>query len=818
MKKLFVILIIFSLVSASCIILPAPAPTVIPPTAAVLSTSSMSPTASAAPSISPSATLEQTPAPSASPESTVTAPAPQASFAPLSPIAAGTPVTLTFLQMIDRTSGWGIESTGHIVRTTNGGRAWQDVTPPQGAYIHSGFFALDSDNAWASPKSWCGANIGDCQGADQTVNAAIVWHTTDGGQSWQSSQAFSLVTPSGSDPMAYWPHLFFIDSQTGWNITWVSASQNGQIFQELFKTSDGGATWQLQAGEAELQKSFTGGVGSFVFIDAQTGWAVENGSAGNPVRINKTTDGGQTWTVAPIPNIDQLSGASSSSCSVAPAYQATSTSGIGVACSAGGGVNFFDLSLDSGQTWLTWQDSIGESFYNAQTGWRLTTTASNSQNQLQQTSDGGKTWQTLKVVSWQNSQFDFVDQQNGMAIVTIGAASALLSTADGGKTWQEIKPVAAATIAAARLNLNNIKIYTEKSGWATAYIPDGNTFLLHTTDGGQTWQDVTPDIVANVPFSTSFLDENTAWVYSQNSNTGQTSGANLLRTTDGGSTWKVITHSLPQDFLFGSPWMTFLNLKEGWTETYGAGAGQAHIQMFATHDGGVSWSQVMLVNPDSSPGSQPGTLDLCNICEDNFYYDPIRQFITYGDMASDPVGKVRASIAFDQGKTWKELELPFPSAKFADALVAPQDPVFFNKNEGVLPVRLVKFNTDGSNAYNVLALYTTQDGGLSWTPDPVVVENVSSQSDIHFVSPQDAFVACDVDLCATNDGAQTWQALHANLNFNSSGASQKYVWQYEFTSTAIGWAISTDGNTYSLWQTQDGGHTWEEMHPTVITK
>ncbi len=820
MRKLFVILVLFSLVSASCIILPAPALTATPASPAVLSTASIIPKARVTPSTSHSTTPTQTPAPSATPASvastaTASVPAaPEATFAANLPIAAGQPITLTFLQMIASSSGWGIESTGHIVRTSDSGGSWQDITPPQGTFDRSGFFALDASHAWATPRSWCGPHIGDCQGADQPVNAALVWRTSDGGQSWQPSQAFWLMPSGSSAQAAYRPHLFFLNVQTGWNLAWVSVGQDGQISQQLFKTSDGGATWQLQA---DLLKSFTEGVSSFVFVDAQTGLVVENGPVGAPASLYKTSDGGQSWTLAPVPDLAKLAEAAKSSCRLAPAYKTASANVLALACSTPGGVNFFDLSSDAGQSWHGWGASIGTSFYDGQTGWRLTP-GNNSQFWLQHTSDGGNTWQTLKVVSWQAIQFSFVDPQTGLAIVSIGATSALLRSSDGGKTWQELKPVASATIAAARLNLNHIQMYAENSGWATAYLADGNTFLLHTVNGGQTWQDVRPDIVSKVPFSASFLDENTAWVYNQYTASQTGSPTNLARTTDGGRTWKVITRSMPQDFLIGSAGMTFLNLKEGWTEVYGAGAGQAHIDLYASHDGGISWNQVLLANPDVNSGDPPGTLNLCNICGDSFYYDPIRQFITYGDLASDPVGKVRSSISFDQGTTWKELDLPFPSTKFADALVTPQDPTFFNKNEGVLPVRLVKFNADGTDAYDVLAIYTTQDGGLSWTPNLVVLENVGAQAVVHFVSPQDAFVACGADLCATHDGAQSWQALHANLNFSPSDTSEDYVWQVEFASTAVGWAISTDGIAYSLWKTDDGGQTWKEIHAEVIMK
>ena len=406
------------------------------------------------------------------------------------------------------------------------------------------------------------------------------------------------------------------------------------------------------------------------------------------------------------------------------------------------------------------------------------------------------------------------------AAVSPAPPSSPQSTATEVATEASTQSVAPVTTPAGQpVNLTSIHMYSETSGWAQANIPDSGAILLHTVDGGQTWKEVTPEIVSNGSFGASFLDENTAWVYAPDS-----SGSNvsLARTLDGGSTWETINRSLPEAFISLSAGITFLNQEEGWAQVYDVGAGQAYVQVYTTQDGGTSWDQVMLGSPEENAGEPPGTLHLCNICSDNFYYDPVRQLITYGDLASDPVGNVRASISFDQGKTWKDFKLLFPSAKFADALVAPQAPVFFNQSDGVLPVGLVKLNTDGTHAYDVLAIYTTHTGGVSWTPNPVLLNEVGNlgfnHSVIDFVSSQDAFVPCGEDLCVTNDGLQTWRALHANLNFTYSEANPEYVQQFDFISPLMGWAISTNGDTYSLWKTSDGGHTWEKLNPLFMMK
>jgi len=162
-----------------------------------------------------------------------------------------------------------------------------------------------------------------------------------------------------------------------------------------------------------------------------------------------------------------------------------------------------------------------------------------------------------------------------------------------------------------------------------------------------------------------------------------------------------------------------------------------------------------------------------------------------------------------------------PSSKYADGLVVPQMPYFYNEKDGYLPFGITKYNSDYTvHVYSVLAVYTTQDGGLSWTPNPTVLENdqntVLSHQVLDFVSPTDAFVACGSDLCVTHDGAKTWQKLPASLNF-SYVEGKTYVNWFTFTSLNAGWATtsSPDGSVSTFWRTTDGGMTWTEFTPRL---
>ena len=141
--------------------------------------------------------------------------------------------------------------------------------------------------------------------------------------------------------------------------------------------------------------------------------------------------------------------------------------------------------------------------------------------------------------------------------------------------------------------------------------------------------------------------------------------------------------------------------------------------------------------------------------------------------------------------------------------MAPQEPVFFNQQDGFLPFNIIKYKSDRSQEYCILAIYATHNGGQTWIPNATLVENVHLNTIMDFVSLQDIFAECGNDLCATHDGAHTWQQLHSNLDFDN-------VPEINFASPSFGWAIATDGSSYSLWKTIDGGVRWIKLSPTLI--
>jgi hypothetical protein len=350
-------------------------------------------------------------------------------------------------------------------------------------------------------------------------------------------------------------------------------------------------------------------------------------------------------------------------------------------------------------------------------------------------------------------------------------------------------------------------MFSEAAGWALVSKADFTNSLLHTTDGGQSWTNVTPPNLPANDFVSFFLNTQSAWIYDYNYPTN-----GLVHTADGGKTWTKLIQSLPiPNGQYDGTSITFLDENNGWLKTISVGTAHCEFTLFGTHDGGATWNQIMLSDPPNTITSSafPGDLSVCSICGDSFYYDPTRMVVVNGDLASDSSGSVRLSVSFDLGKTWKDHILPMPASQYKDGLVAPQAPVFLNQQDGFLPFNIIKYKSDQSQEYSVLALYATHDGGLSWILNSTVVENVYLNNIVDFVSLQDNFATCGNDLCATHDGAHTWQPLHSNLDFD-------YVTKIDFVSPSTGWAITTDDSSSSLWKTVDGGASWIKLSPTLI--
>jgi photosystem II stability/assembly factor-like uncharacterized protein len=432
------------------------------PTAYTSSTPHATATLPRLPTMTRTLAIQEVPSSLFGPEASLTALAgmfPSTTPTPVPTLLPGEKIVLTWIDMRPAGAGWAIEASGKIVHTRDGGSTWKDVTPTPDRYVPGGFFALDAQRAWATP--FVGGGMYSVA-SSTSPRGATLWHTTDGGASWQPSPALCLsglcgayydVSPAFIDPLA----LQFLDESHGWMLLNVEH----HMFQDryrVFRTTDGGSTWEF------LSDNMTGpmamAVTGLAFQDDRTGWlgVDQMGGAASPSAdwgLYRSGDGGKTWQYRDAPAPQALPpGTSPSSlwCGTSSLnFLPPSTLDTTVVCTT------FDYSSpapypyyyfhfhspDGGASWRSWQATGAVDFASARVGWRIEDPGVGQVKQLQQTLDGGATWSTVDRVAWPQTQLDFLDNLEGWGLVGSGEEAVIVHSLDGGRSWSQVVPLAA---------------------------------------------------------------------------------------------------------------------------------------------------------------------------------------------------------------------------------------------------------------------------------------------------------------------------------------------------------------------------------------
>ena len=189
----------------------------------------------------------------------------------------------------------------------------------------------------------------------------------------------------------------------------------------------------------------------------------------------------------------------------------------------------------------------------------------------------------------------FADPRNGWAV---GEQNTILRTTDGGATWKRLGE-------AARAVLRRVAFQSPTDGWIESQV---GAALLHTRDGGETWQPATPirasSFGAGVPLGAAWVLVDTIGVW-RSDDQGQTwqklggvprndyaslaaiddkrlvlggDRGRIALTTDGGATWSE--RVVPGDA--GVEAIQFVTPQLGWIT-------RRYAPPLATIDGGATW-------------------------------------------------------------------------------------------------------------------------------------------------------------------------------------------------------------------------------------
>lgn len=357
----------------------------------------------------------------------------------------GQAVDIMYMDMIDENTGWGVGSVfqpealvEHILRTTDGGHTWQDVSPPQASLLSpeegitrmrvAGYF-LDHNTAWVTYHEM-----------DQTFNFKV-WRTFDGGQTWELSEL--IKEDEVWDSLVHWQ---FIDANQGWAMLGGGAAA-GASPVTLLHTTDGGQNWETffsgSTGDGPL---YSGQKTGMHFLDAQTGLITISDPSPKPSLL-WTHDGGRTWerqVVSPPQNPPEF--ITDYGCTASkPQLFSTSFAALIISCNYADKNDVYRaksaiyVTADGGSSWqiLASPQEILD-YFNTQLGFNL------SQDLL----DIPDVFQFEKVVSlvWSKpmnqfgEQIHFVTEQTGWMINFEPPHYSLSFTSDGGITWQPLEP------------------------------------------------------------------------------------------------------------------------------------------------------------------------------------------------------------------------------------------------------------------------------------------------------------------------------------------------------------------------------------------
>ncbi|MBP5372047.1 MAG: hypothetical protein J6Y55_09030, partial [Bacteroidales bacterium] len=453
-----------------------------------------------------------------------------------------------FIMYKDGLTGFITNSKG-AYRTLNGGITWEKL-PLTGIPSKIDGYEVNLVNLYFKTKDVVFYIL------TNKVNGKRIYKSSDCGNTWK--EVAKDIYPNYGLPVGI---LVF-------NMHWNG--ETGYLYGNAFyaKTEDGGETWKKYCYDESLYE-----------VEQEVIWSYDNGAAiisedqhttnrvffskdGNPTEkynvqltgdyyltmaqdINghlyalndhgdfwHSTDSAKTWTTQSIGEENDYLGISgmhffNEKVGVVVGYNLTSY-----------------VTTDGGKTWTKYVHGGGEGFNDIYVKNDKECFITGETGRMFYTSDGGKTWTWQDLYAMGLKSITFPTQDTGYVV----SKNMLLMTIDGGKTWIQ-KPN--------EENYNLIDFVTSKVGFGYDMYSPVN--IAKTMDYGDTWTtNFNKTFWENVKYrSLDFRNENEGLV------TGK--GNLLLHTTDGGQTWEI-KETVPNNYYV---WSVQNVADKGWLVSVG---------------------------------------------------------------------------------------------------------------------------------------------------------------------------------------------------------------------------------------------------------
>ncbi|MHC1738153.1 MAG: YCF48-related protein [Ignavibacteriaceae bacterium] len=501
------------------------------------------------------------------------------------PITTGAVGVLYSVFFINSSTGWIGGQDGVLYKTTDTGESWTEQTSnmvkikrtgDQNDYTDEITDYFDIYSIYFSSTT-TGYVVGEAGRICVTANGGITWEMKNPTSEWAweatGEQKCIYVDPETGECLEYEDVYGWVEttsSPAGVNnfnsISGYSLNVFALTSGNLYVSGDEGASWEL---------SWAHGGNSIYFIDDVIGFIA------NDYAINKTTNGGGTWTGKVNGSGGYNKNYSSVFCTSENDAFAVGENGRIISTTNGG----TDWNVISGAT----LSFYGIDMLNSNTGYisGSDTDADNLFAIIRKTTDGGLSWKLNKDFSDSKTLYsiDFVDNNVGFAVGVNNDNSLgfIAKTINAGVDWTSSTNAQVSC-------LNSVFFTNATTGFAVGHLNWTDGKILYTSDGGANWS-LIKTIDGKWLKSIYFLDEQNGFVVGN--------GANdigyFLKTTDGGTNW-----STPVQVSYSGRYLNsvyFISTSIGFTAGYGG-------VIYKTTDGGATW------NP---PAVNPSTKELNDI-------------------------------------------------------------------------------------------------------------------------------------------------------------------------------------------------------------
>jgi WD40 repeat protein len=211
------------------------------------------------------------------------------------------------IQFIDASTGWFLygssfgpmgSTTMGMAKTEDGGLSWVHASAPPGICVQSAMVFISTEAGWTGADCRFTPTVGTpLQDFIHGKSAPNLYRTTNGSLSWDDQvlpapQVFPPeLTSPGADPkisiLCGTTAMQWISSEA-FTVRWTCSGEMGTPsfpdFSYQYLTADRGHSWHSWLA-----------TGNEFFLNIQIGWRLYSPAEGTVSKLQRTTDGGQTW-------------------------------------------------------------------------------------------------------------------------------------------------------------------------------------------------------------------------------------------------------------------------------------------------------------------------------------------------------------------------------------------------------------------------------------------------------------------------------------------------------------------------------------------